>query len=191
MSLEHFIDSYGYLAILIGTFLEGETILILGGITAKLGYLQLNWVIACAFLGTLIGDQLFFLLGRYLGAPFLDRHPSWVDRARKVESILERHRILIILGFRFIYGFRTITPYVIGMSRISFLEFFVLNVISAAVWSIIIGLLGFAFGHGLELWLGNIRHYEIRIMLVVILTGTLIWIIHFAYLRHKQKKATD
>lgn len=188
MSLEHFIDSYGYLAILIGTFLEGETILILGGITAKLGYLQLSWVIAYAFLGTFIGDQLFFLLGRFQGAPFLLRHPSWVDRARKVQGILERHRILIILGFRFIYGFRTITPYVIGMSRISFLEFFVLNAISAAVWSIIIGLLGFAFGHGLELWLGNIRHYEIRIMLAVILTGTLIWIIHFAYLRHKQKK---
>ena len=168
MSLEHFIDSYGYLAILIGTFLEGETILILGGITAKLGYLQLPWVITYAFWGTLIGDQLFFMLGRSQGAPFLHRHPSWDERAQKVQGILERHRILIILGFRFIYGFRIITPYVIGMSRISYLEFLVLNVISAAVWSIVIGSLGFAFGHGLELWLGNIRRYEIIIMVVVL-----------------------
>lgn len=44
MSLEYLIDTYGYPAILIGTFLEGETILVLGGIVAKLGYLKLPWV---------------------------------------------------------------------------------------------------------------------------------------------------
>ena len=58
MSLEHLIDAYGYLAILAGTFLEGETILILGGVAAKLGYLDLPWVIVCGFTGSLIGDQL-------------------------------------------------------------------------------------------------------------------------------------
>jgi membrane protein DedA with SNARE-associated domain len=188
MTLEHLIDSYGYLAILIGTFLEGETILILGGITAKLGYLQLSWVIVYAFCGTLIGDQLFYFLGRYQGASFLQRHPAWNSRAEKVRRILEGHRILIILGFRFLYGFRIITPFVIGMSRIAFLEFAILNVISAAIWSIIIGLLGFAFGHGLELVLGDIRLYEIAIMATVLLMGTLIWIIHIVYLRRKQKQ---
>jgi len=188
MSLEHFIDSYGYLAILIGTFLEGETILVLGGITAKLGYLKLFWVIVYAFCGTLIGDQLFFFLGRYQGASFLQRHPSWNNRAQKVHGILERHRIPIILGFRFLYGFRIITPYVIGMSRVPFLEFAILNVISAAVWSIIIGILGFAFGHGLELVLGDIRRYEIAIMAAVLGMGLLIWVIHIVYLRKQQKQ---
>lgn len=188
MTLEHLIDSYGYLAILIGTFLEGETILILGGITAKLGYLQLSWVIVYAFCGTLIGDQLFYFLGRYQGVSFLQRHPAWNSRAEKVRRILKGHRILIILGFRFLYGFRIITPFVIGMSRIAFLEFAILNVISAAMWSIIIGLLGFAFGHGLELVLGDIRLYEIAIMATVLLMGTLIWIIHIVYLRRKQKQ---
>lgn len=188
MTLEHLIDSYGYLAILIGTFLEGETILILGGITAKLGYLQLPWVIVYAFCGTLIGDQLFFFLGRFQGASFLQRHPSWNYRAEKVRGILVRHRILIILGFRFVYGFRTITPFVIGMSRVPILEFAILNVISAAVWSIVIGVLGFAFGHAMELVLGDLRRYEEAIVATVLLTGTLIWIIHIVYLRRKQKQ---
>jgi hypothetical protein len=31
MSIESLIDTYGYLAVLIGTFVEGETVLVLGG----------------------------------------------------------------------------------------------------------------------------------------------------------------
>jgi membrane protein DedA with SNARE-associated domain len=57
---ETILKTYGYWAIFIGTFAEGETILILGGIAAKLGYLALPWVILAAFVGGLCGDQLFF-----------------------------------------------------------------------------------------------------------------------------------
>ena len=52
MSLEQFIENYGYLAVLIGTFLEGETIVILGGIAAKLGHLSVEGVALAAFIGT-------------------------------------------------------------------------------------------------------------------------------------------
>lgn len=78
--LEHLIEQYGYIAILIGTFLEGETILILGGIAAKLAYLKLPWVIFWSFVGTLCGDQLFFFLGRFHGQSFLNKRPSWQSR---------------------------------------------------------------------------------------------------------------
>ncbi|MBK5101143.1 MAG: hypothetical protein JJE15_09160 [Desulfobacteraceae bacterium] len=44
MTLESLIDTYGYLAILVGTFFEGETILILGGLAAYREYLGLPWV---------------------------------------------------------------------------------------------------------------------------------------------------
>jgi membrane protein DedA with SNARE-associated domain len=40
MTLESILDPYGYLAVLVGTFLEGETILVLGGFAAHRGYLQ-------------------------------------------------------------------------------------------------------------------------------------------------------
>ena len=64
MTLQSLIDTYGYLAILVGTFFEGETILVLGGFAAYRGYLHLPWVIIAAFVGSLCGDQLFFFLGR-------------------------------------------------------------------------------------------------------------------------------
>jgi membrane protein DedA with SNARE-associated domain len=88
--------------LLVGTFLAGETILVLAGIAAKLGYLELPWVIACGFAGSLIGDQFAFFLGRWRGRALLQGHPAWQRRAAHVSDILERHRIPVILGFRFL-----------------------------------------------------------------------------------------
>ena len=180
MTLEHVIDSYGYLALVVGTFLEGETILVLGGIAAKLGYLRLPWVIVSAFVGTLMSDQLFFFLGRWQGQAFLLKHPHWQSRAEKVRRMLERHRIPIIIGFRFVYGFRTVTPFVLGMSRVPVIEFVVFNIVGAAAWASTIAGLGYAFGKAMELLLGDLRHYEKWILLSVIAVGALIWLLHLA-----------
>jgi len=176
--LEHLIDNYGYIAIVIGTFLEGETVLILGGIAAKLDYLKLPWVIFYAFIGTLCGDQLFFLLGRFHGQSLLNKRPSWQKRVEKVNRIIEQHPTLIILGFRFLYGLRNITPFVLGMSQIAIIKFAILNIISAALWAVIIGSLGYAFGHGLELMLGDIKRYEVAILGITLISGVFIWFIH-------------
>lgn len=190
MTLEHVIDSYGYLALVVGTFLEGETILVLGGIAAKLGYLQLPWVIVSAFLGTLSSDQLFFFLGRRQGRAFLLKHPQWNTRAEKVQRLLERHRIPVIIGFRFLYGFRTVTPFVLGMSRVPIVQFVVLNIVGAAAWATVIGSLGYAFGQGLELLLGDIRHYEKEVLAFVMATGSIMWLVRLA-INRKHRNESD
>ena len=187
MTLQHLIDSYGYLALVVGTFLEGETILVLGGIAAKLGYLRLPWVIVSAFVGTLMSDQLFFFLGRWQGQALLLKHPHWNARAEKVHRMLERHRIPIIVGFRFVYGFRTITPFIIGMSRVPIIEFIIFNIIGAAAWASAIACLGYAFGKAMELLLGDIRHYEKWLLLSVIAAGIGIWLLRAAINRNRRR----
>jgi membrane protein DedA with SNARE-associated domain len=187
MSLEHLIESYGYIALIIGTFLEGETILVLGGVAAKLGYLKLPWVIVSAFVGSICGDQLFFFLGRYQGPWILRKLPKWERRADKVQRILERHRIPIIIGFRFVYGFRTITPLVLGMSRIPIFEFAAFNILGAALWATFIGGIGYAFGKGVELIVGDLRHYEKELLAAALLVGISIWLIRLAAGRNRQK----
>lgn len=176
MSLEHLVQSYGYLAVLIGTFLEGETILVLGGMAAKLGYLRLPGVIAAAFAGTLAGDQLYFHLGRRHGPALLARRPAWQARAGRIQTLLGRHPAMAILGFRFLYGLRTVTPFIIGMSGISSPRFLFLNALGAAGWAIAIGGLGYLFGHGLEIVLGDLHRYELEAMTATGVTGGLIWL---------------
>ena len=158
MTLTEFVSTYGYAAIAIGTFFEGETILILGGLAAHQGYLDLPGVIGSAFLGTMFGDQLYFYIGRIKGYSVLEKRPHWKRKSARVLNLLKRHQILLILGFRFLYGTRTITPFLIGISRVSPVRFLILNIIGASVWAAVIGGLGYAFGQTLESLVGDILH---------------------------------
>jgi membrane protein DedA with SNARE-associated domain len=183
--LETFLTTYGYPVLIIGAFFEGETVMILAGVAAHMGYLSLDWVIFYGFCGTLIGDQFYFYLGRRHGKSILAKHPDWETRASRVFNIMQRHQNLLILSFRFLYGIRTITPFAIGMSAVSYLRFTLLNITGAAIWASSIALAGYYFGRAVEVLLGDIRKYEIVIMAAIILIAALIWLILF-YLRRKQ-----
>jgi membrane protein DedA with SNARE-associated domain len=188
MTLESFIGTYGYLAVVVGTFVEGETVLVMGGFAAHQGYMKLPWVIVSAFVGTLAGDQLFFFLGRLHGQTFLAKRPSWQVRADKVDKLLAYYKIPVLLGFRFLYGMRTVTPFVIGMSRVSTRLFILLNTASAAVWAVVVGTGGYLFGGVLQLVIGDIKQYEHEALLAIAFIGILIWSIH-SY-RRRLRKAT-
>jgi membrane protein DedA with SNARE-associated domain len=64
MPFTQLLADHGYLAVLIGSLLEGETILVLAGFAAHQGHLSLPLVLAIAFVGGTFGDQIFFWLGR-------------------------------------------------------------------------------------------------------------------------------
>jgi membrane protein DedA with SNARE-associated domain len=185
MNWELIIGTYGYVVVLVGTFFEGETILILAGVAAHLGYLSLPWVILSAFIGTLSGDQLFFYLGRRNSKFVLKRHPAWQSRLDRVQQLFQRYQTLLILGFRFLYGLRTVTPFVLGRSGVPPGYFFLLNALSALVWAVAVGTGGYLFGNFLRIIMGDIRHYEIEIFCAIGVTGGLIWGIHFYRSRGK------
>lgn len=173
--MEQFLANYGYLGIFIGTFLEGETILILGGFLAHRGYLTISGVIAAAFAGTLAGDQLCFFLGRAKGIPFLEKRRAWRDKAERVFSLLHKHQILVMLGFRFLYGMRTVTPFIIGASGVKISRFLVLNLLGAAIWALTIGLLGYLFGEVLEMVLKEVKKFELWVMVIIVAVGLVFW----------------
>lgn len=187
MSIEYFISHYGYIALIIGTFLEGETILVLAGLAAKIGYLNLPGVIMAAFIGTFAGDQLFFYIGRFKGREIMRRRSKWQPKAEKVHRWIRDHQIWVILGFRFLYGFRTITPFIIGMSEISPGKFFIGNFFGALAWAAIFGYAGYFFGHAAEFVVRDIKHYELEILGSVVLIGAGVWIWHF-FTRFKNQR---
>jgi len=176
MSLESLVEHYGYFAILIGTFLEGETIVVLAGFLAHRGYLSLEWVMLSAFAGTYAGDQLFYYIGKWRGTSILAKRPHWQLRSKRVFDLLHRHQVLVILGFRFLYGLRTVTPFLIGMSGVSPLRYLILNGLGATVWAIAVGLLGFALGQTVQLFLEHVKRYEITILVVIVLLAVGYWI---------------
>jgi membrane protein DedA with SNARE-associated domain len=170
---EALIHDYGYLAVLVGTFFEGETILVLGGIAARYGHLKLPLVMLAAFLGSLIGDQLWFFVGRRWGRGWLNRSPTWRRRARLVRALLWKHQTLFILSFRFLYGLRTVSPFAIGMAPVRFGYFVFLNVIGAVVWAVAVALLGYFLGHAVE---AVAAEYKMEVLAILVAIGLSIWL---------------
>ncbi len=189
IAVETFIQHYGYIAIFIGTFLEGETILILAGFAAHQGYLTLSGVVLSAFLGSLLGDQLFFYIG-WLRRNAASTLPlRWQKRLEASRRLIEKNRILIILGFRFLYGLRTITPFALGISRVSRRMFLALNLVGALIWATVFGWAGYLFGHTAEMLLGDLKKYEYGLFEALLCGSLLIWVIHRMVRTGKKKNS--
>ena len=189
MTLESIVENYGYIAILIGTFLEGETVLILGGFAAHRGYLELPWVILVAIIGTLTGDQLFFYLGRRHSHAFLEKRPSWKVRVDRALRLLNRFQIYLILVFRFLYGLRSVTPFVVGASSFPAKRFILLNIIGAIIWAIVIGTGGYIFGQALTICIGDLKRYELQALIGIGGAGVILWLFHVIRGKIKQKRS--
>ncbi|MBL9149148.1 MAG: DedA family protein [Phycisphaerae bacterium] len=175
--MQALIEQYGYPILFLGTLLEGETVLVLAGFAARRGYLDLPFVILCAFLGSLCGDQLWFYIGRWKGLPFIERRPHWAKHVGRVRELLARYEIPVLVGFRFLYGLRNPTPFVVGASGYSPLKFLGLNAIGAALWATTVGSLGYAFGHAFEVVLEEVAHYELWVFgaLALVAVVVIVW----------------
>lgn len=178
MGIEAYIIHFGYIVILLSTFFAGEAILVLAGFLAHRGYLTFYLVVLVAFTGSLVSDQLYFFLGRKKGLAYLDKHPSWKIKSDRIWKLIKQHQNLVILLFRFIYGIRSITPFLIGVSGVSLFKFSVLNAVGAITWAIALTSLGYFFGHAAALLLDDIKKYEFIIMGFIILAGVVIWMLH-------------
>lgn len=177
MSLIALIAAYGYYAVFLGAFIEGETVLVLGGIAAHRGYLDLPWVMAAAFAGGWLSDQLYFFLGRRHGHAILTRFPALRARAHKVQRLVERYHAPLILAVRFLYGLRAVGPMTIGMSAVPTRRFLALNALGAIFWAVAVVAAGYAFSSALEALLPQIRHYEEYLFFGVLAAAVLAWAI--------------
>ncbi|EPY01502.1 DedA family protein [Magnetospirillum fulvum] len=187
--MEDLIGQWGYLAIVIGTFFEGETVLVLGGFAAHQGVLRLDLVIACAFAGSFCGDQVWFWFGRRFGRRWLDAHPGKVPAIERVTRMLDRWGTWFVLSFRFLYGVRSVSTVALGLSSISALRFAALNLISAAVWAGAVGSLGYLSGNAVEAVLGRLQYWEHRI-LVALAIAAAIYVIHLLVRRYLHNRTS-
>lgn len=191
MSLEQFVSHYGYWAVFAGTLAEGETIVVLAGYAAHQGILSLPWVIAVAFAGTFLCDQTIFHIGRRFGPALLARHPRWRARADQAMQLLRRHQNVFIIGFRFLYGLRTASPFAIGMSGVSPRKFFVLNGIAALIWAVAIAGAGFVFGQAVDALLKEVARIERASFGLVLAALAAIWIALGLWRRVRKRQRTD
>ena len=183
------LQSYGYLALLVGTFLEGETIVIIAGFLAQQELLSPYLIALCAFCGSVTSDQLMFILGRWKGLEIIQRFSSMEKKVAKATRLLSRYETPLILGFRFIYGVRNVTPILMGLSGVNHVKFLALNVIGAAIWAVSFTAAGYYFGEAVTAFLEAVPHagrYVLGVVAAIVATAWLWW-----RFKKKRKAKTD
>ena len=181
--LEQWIHTYGYWALLLGTFLEGETILLIAGFVASQGGLWLPLVMLTAWVGSFTGDQFFFYLGRYKGRELLQKVKPWRERSARVHELIDKYDTLIMLGVRFMYGLRIVTPLVLGSSPINAGRFFFLNALGAVLWAVLVPSAGYMFGSALNFTLGDVERYKYWVVLALFLVSSSVGLVMWLYKR--------
>src|SRR5438128_723240 len=146
-------------------------------VASGIGGLELSWVIACAIGGSFVGDQFYYYLGRHYGPRIIARRLSWQIGAERVYGHLRRHQYWLILTFRFYYGLRNVTPFVVGSSQIPRLRFFALNLVGAIVWATTFAVGGKLLGETLALFMDDYHRYAIYFLLLLMLLAFVIWLV--------------
>ncbi len=154
--LREYLELHGYWVLFLGTFLEGEAILIMAGFLAFQGYLDIRLVILTALCGSFLGDQFYFYLGYFKGKPLMRRFHSIARKFREALRLIEKYGSLVAFFSRFTYGFRIILPMILGITSLPPKTFIWINLISALTWSIIFSLAGFLFGKSASLFLEDV-----------------------------------
>src|ERR671935_871512 len=122
----------------IGLVAPGEFTVILGGVIAGQGTINIFVLIAIVWVCTMTGDSLSFFLGRRLGRRFLVRHgPKFrltPERLEQVDEHFRRRGGATVLVGRFIGFVRPIAPFVAGSSGMHYRRFLPYSIVGTGIW---------------------------------------------------------
>jgi membrane-associated protein len=133
----------------VGLIAPGETAVVLGGVVAAEGGVDLVPMLLIVWLSAAAGDFASFMLGRRLGRRFLvargPRIGVTAPRLERVEGFFDRHGPKAILVGRFIGIIRAVAPFLAGASGMRVRAFLPWSLLGTAAWASAFTLVGYAF----------------------------------------------
>lgn len=161
-TIDEWLSSYGYLVVFllvmiesIGVPVPGETALIGAALYAgSTGKLEIEWVIAVAIAGAIIGDNIGFAIGRYGGAKLLLRYGHKIrlheGRLKIGIWLFRRHGGKVVFWGRFVSVLRTWAAFLAGANRMEWPRFLFFNAAGAVVWATMFGVVYYVFGDAIR-----------------------------------------
>ena len=172
-------------ALFVGFVLPGETLAIIGGVTASLGHTHLTVILLIVVLAAIIGDSVGFEIGRLFG-PKIMAHRFFDKRRQRLESaqdfLRRRGGVAIFLG-RWTAFFRAVMPALAGLSRMKYRVFLPWNAAGGIAWGSTMVVAGYLAGesyHRVEKWLGR---GAAVIVAVIVLVAIGVWAVR----RHRKE----
>jgi len=172
----------------VGLPVPEETVLALGGFLAHRGDMHLPAVIAVGILGTVVGDNLGYWIGRRYGRDALGRygHYVWVTRERldRVSALMARYKVWAVFAARFVPGVRTLAGPVAGATGMAPPAFMVANALGAAIYVPCAVGIGYAVGFGV----GQVIERFVGRAEPLFIAAIALWAV-IAFLRHRHQHA--
>jgi membrane protein DedA with SNARE-associated domain/membrane-associated phospholipid phosphatase len=163
----------------VGLVAPGEFTVILGGVIAGQGEINVVVLLALTWLSAFLGDTTSFVIGARLGRGFLERHGPRVkitaERLAQVEGYFARHGGKTILIGRFIGLVRALAPFIAGSSKMPYRRFAPYSIIGTGLWAATFILLGYFFWQSFEKVAGIAGRATLAFGIVVSVVVGVVW----------------
>lgn len=179
----------------VGFFLPGDSLLVVSGLFAAAGKLNIALVLLAFFLGSVIGDSTGYWTGRSMGKRLFSNEKSVIfkpSRVEKAKAFFEKYGAKTVVLARFVPIVRTFAPIVIGTAEMPYAKFLTYSVMGGLLWISTMVLAGYFLGGVIERAF-NIKledHIE-EVVIVVVFLSLLPPIIEFAKSRFGKKETIE
>ena len=176
----------------VGFFLPGDSLLVVSGLFAAAGKLNVYLVMLAFFLGSVIGDSTGYWTGRFMGKTLFNRESSFIfkpSRVEKAKHFFEKYGVKTVVLARFVPIVRTFAPLVVGAAEMPYPKFLMYSVIGGALWISSMVLAGYFLGGVIESALGiKLEDHIEKVVIVVVAISLLPPIIEFFKHRSAKKR---
>ncbi|MDE2076155.1 MAG: DedA family protein [Burkholderiales bacterium] len=169
-------------------FLPGDSLLFIVGALSASGAMSLPVSLGVLLLAAVLGDQLNYSIGRFIGPKVFQWEDSrWFNRKAfdSAHEFYEKHGGITIIVARFMPFIRTFAPFVAGVAQMNRGTFTAFNVVGGLLWVVGLILAGY--------WFGNIpfvqTHLNKIILAMVIIPGLIALFSGWKASRAKQASA--
>jgi membrane protein DedA with SNARE-associated domain len=164
---------FGLLAVFLVATAEGDVILVLAGVAAHLGLLDLWLAVGAGAAGCLTGDLAWFSIGHWRSEAIRTSR-FYRSVGPTIERIVHRLGPWQILTARFVYGTRVATMVFWGAHRLAPGRFAAIDLLGCALWATALGLAGYGASSGAAAILGDVKRAEIWLLGAVIASGAVL-----------------
>ena len=130
--------------------LPGETMMVVAGVMAYNNHGSYIGMIIASALGTVIGMQFSYEIGRRLGTKAIDKYGVYIGltpyRMTKAAEFFNKFGNIVIVIAYFLPGVRHILGYFSGISRIDAKKFHIYSTIGGVFWVVVFITLGYVLG---------------------------------------------
>src|SRR5687767_3587120 len=175
----------------VGFFLPGDSLLVVAGLFAAAGKLNVFFLLFSLFVAAVVGDAVGYYSGLKLGPRIFTRKKSLFFRPshlEKAHAFYEKYGGKTIIIARFVPIVRTFAPIVAGAAQMSYRQFAVYNIVGGFLWvfSMILG--GYFLGSAVESAFGiKLEDHIEKVVVVVVLLSLTPPL--YEYLKSRREKA--